>query len=75
MNAKKLRYGEIVITGYGQLMHDSTWSAKCVITDNAGSHTDERILTGNENYKTEQEAVSAALDIGANWVNKEYPQV
>jgi hypothetical protein len=70
--AKTLRFG-VIVTGHPQLMQDGTWGAKCVVTDHAGPHTDERILTGADTFQNQNEAIAAALQIGRNWVDQHYP--
>jgi hypothetical protein len=70
---KVLKYGDVIVTGHGQLMRDGSWTAKCVITDHTGPHTDERLLTGTDTFQSELEAVTAALHIGRQWVDKHYP--
>jgi hypothetical protein len=74
MNSNKFNYGGFVIAGYGQLMQDETWSAKCIVTAHAGPHTDEVILVGHDSYATEQGAANAASHLGMQWVDERHPK-
>jgi hypothetical protein len=69
----KLKYGQIIVSGYGQQMQDGSWSAKCVITDHAKAITREHTLIGRDNYSTQDEAIASALDIGRAWADENCP--
>jgi hypothetical protein len=72
-STKTLRLGDVIVTGYAQLMQDGLWSAKCAITVHLGPYTDEKILTSADAFQSQNEAVSAALQMGRNWVDQHYP--
>lgn len=69
----KLVNGRIVLRGEGQELVGGRWSSRCVVTEHLGHAVDERILEVPGTFATEQEAISAGLHSGKDWVDSTYP--
>lgn len=68
----QLQIGQVILKGYAKAMADGTWGACCLVQDNAGPYTDERILEGDY-HATEAEAISAGLHLGMAYVDQRHP--
>lgn len=69
----KLVDGQIVLKGVGQELVGGRWSSRCIVTRHLWNEVEERILEVPGTFATEQEAMSAGLHRGVDWVNSTYP--